>query len=116
MDWIAYVLLTAAVAFGVAKKLCLPTIPILVLAGIGLKLLTSKLGIQLPATGLQEVIELGLAVLVFTAGIDLTPQKIRSEGRAVLIVASCQFFGLGLASLITARLLNYDWMTSLLFG
>ena len=83
MDWIAYVLLTAAVAFGVAKKLRLPTIPILVLAGIGLKLLTSKLGIPLPATGLQEVIELGLAVLVFTAGIDLTPQKIRSEGRAV---------------------------------
>jgi CPA2 family monovalent cation:H+ antiporter-2 len=113
MNWIAYVLLTAAVAFGVAKKLSLPAIPILVLAGIGLKLLTSKLGIQLPATGLQEVIELGLAVLVFTAGIDLTPQKIRSEGRAVAMVASCQFFGLGLASLITARLLNYDWMTSL---
>ena len=95
MDWIAYVLLTAAVAFGVAKKLCLPTIPILVLAGIGLKFLTSKLGIELPASGLQEVIELGLA-LVFTAGIDLTPQNSKrgpgsGHGRQLPI------FGLGLA-------------------
>jgi len=113
MDWIAYILLTAAVAFGIAKKLRLPSIPILVLAGMGLQVLTQKFGISMPASGLQDVIELGLAVLVFTAGIDLTPQKIRSEGRSVILVASCQFFGLGLASLITARLLNYDWMTSL---
>ena len=46
--------------------------------------------------------EVGLAVLVFTAGVDLSPQRLIGRLRPVLILGSVQFLVLGLAGLVTA--------------
>lgn len=112
----AILLFAAAIAFGLAKLLRLPPIPLLMLSGAGLRLLANALGAEIPTSLLREMIEIGLAVLVFTAGVDLSPHRIRGRAKAVITVAVVQFFSLGLAGVATAWLLNYDLMTALYLG
>lgn len=112
MTLFAVLLGAAAVAFALAKLFHLPPIPLLLVAGISLRLLADRLGFELPADLLRGLIELGLAVLVFTAGTDLSPRRMRGRTKAIVIVAVGQFFMLGLAGLLTARLLGYDWITA----
>ena len=72
MNGICILLLAAASAFGLAKWLRLPPIPLLMLVGTGLHELANIWSIEVPETLLGEMMELGLAVLVFTAGVDLS--------------------------------------------
>jgi len=112
MTLFAILLAIAAAAFGLAKVLRLPSIPFLVLGGLTLRLVSTRTGGSLAPDVLSGLIEVGLAVLVFTAGTELSPRRMRGRTRSILFVASAQFFSLGMAGLFCARLLGYDWITA----
>lgn len=112
----AILLLAAAIAFGLSKWMHLPVIPLLMLAGVGLRILADVGGVTVPPQLLQEMIELGLAVLVFTAGVELSPRRMRGRTKPIIIVAVSQFILLGLAGVLTALLLGYEMMTAFYLG
>jgi CPA2 family monovalent cation:H+ antiporter-2 len=116
MTAMAFMLLAAAVAFGLSKLLRLPSIPLLLLAGAGLHLLAASLQVEVPEALIRDMIEIGLAVLVFAAGVELSPRRMRGRARAVTILAVTQFIILGLAGVLTAIWLGYEWTTSLYIG
>ena len=62
------------------------------------------------------MIQIGLAVLVFTAGVELSPRRMRGRTRAITILALTQFFMLGACGALTAVFLGYDWMNALYLG
>ena len=116
MTGIAILLLAAALAFALARLLSLPAIPLLLLAGMGLRVLADKMGVELSAEFLAEMVEIGLAVLVFTAGIELSPHRMKGRAQPILLVAVAQFILLGSAGLLTAIALGYDLTTAFYLG
>lgn len=108
MNGICILLIAAATAFGLAKLLRLPPIPLLILVGAVLHELANVWHIEVPDTVLGEMMELGLAVLVFTAGVDLSPRRMVGRTRSIIIVATVQFCILGLAGIVTAFALGYN--------
>ena len=116
MTSMTILLVAAAIAFGLSKWMHLPVIPLLMLAGVGLRMLADAGGIDVPAELLSEMVELGLAVLVFTAGAELSPRRMRGRTRPIVIVAVSQFFLLGLAGVLTALALGHDLMTAFYLG
>jgi Kef-type K+ transport system membrane component KefB len=116
MSGFAILLLAAAIAFGLAKLLRLPPIPLLMLSGVGLRALASAWAIDVPEALLSEMIEIGLAVLVFTAGVELSPRRMRGDTRGIAIVAVSQFILLGAAGVLTAHWLGYSPTTALYLG
>jgi len=116
MNGFAVLLIAAAIAFGASKLFRLPPIPLLMISGIGLRALANYFEIAVEENLAREMIEIGLAVLVFTAGVDLSPRRMQGRTRSIVIVAIAQFFSLGAAGVLTALLLGYDWTTSLYLG
>ena len=81
-----------------------------------MRTLADQLEIKIDPALVQETIELGLAVLVFTAGADLSPRRVKGRTRPVLILSCAQFLLLGLAGILTARWLGYQWMEAFYIG
>lgn len=102
MTAIAILLLAAAIAFGLSKLLRLPAIPLLLLSGAGLNVLAGHAAYKVPQDLISEMIQIGLAVLVFTAGVELSPRRMRGRTRALTILALTQFFMLGACGVLTA--------------
>jgi Kef-type K+ transport system membrane component KefB len=109
MIGLALLLGAAAVAFGLAKLLRLPAIPMLIVAGIVLALL----GAVPPPETLQQTLVLGLAFLVFVAGMELEPRRLRSAGRAAVVVGLVQFAALAVVGGGVARVFGLGWQESL---
>lgn len=116
MTSFAILLTAAALAFGLARLLRVSPIPLLLLSGVGLRWLLAEFDQTLPSELIYEMTEIGLAVLVFTAGVELSPRRLKGRARPVLIVGSIQFLALGLAGFTTARLLGYDLMAATYLG
>ena len=116
MTGFALMLVAAALAFGLGRLLRIPPIPLLMLAGAGLNWALHALHKEVPVDLITEMTEVGLAVLVFTAGIDLSPHRLRGRAKPVLLVGLVQFFALGLAGVSTAVLLGYDLLTAFYLG
>lgn len=116
MSLFALLLFAAAIAFGVGKWMRLPPIPLLVVMGLGLRQWADYAEVSVPQDLLRSMIDIGLAVLVFTAGVDLSPRHIRGRERMVFIVATSQFLVLGGAGIVTALLLDYSFTTALYIG
>jgi len=116
MAGVCILLVAAAVAFGLAKLLRLPSIPLLILVGAGLHELANFWQVEVPEDLLSNMMELGLAVLVFTAGVDLSPRRMLGRTRSIIIVATVQFLILGLAGVLTAFVLGYNLTTALYLG
>ena len=93
MTAFALLLATAAAAYGLAKFFKLPSIPILIGAGMALSLAgLSPHEIEIGGDGAADMLELGLVFLVFASGVELNPRRFRRFGKAVLWVAGVQFF------------------------
>ena len=116
MTAVAILLFAAAIAFGLAKLSRVPVIPLLLLSGVVLRMLADAGGIELPPELLSEMIEIGLAVLVFTAGVELSPRRMRGRTRPIIIVAVSQFVLLGVSGVLTALALGYDLTTAFYLG
>jgi len=112
----AIMLAAAALAFGLARLIRISPIPLLLLSGAGLRWLMDSMGHELPHELIYEMTEIGLAMLVFTAGVELSPRRLRKRARPVLIVGTVQFLALGVAGISTAILLGYDPLTAVYLG
>jgi Kef-type K+ transport system membrane component KefB len=99
----AALLIGAAAGFGLAHWLRLPSIPMLLLAG----LLLSAAGLVPSQEVLADSLLLGLTVLVFVAGVELNPRRVGSQRRAALRVGTAQFVVLLLLGLVTALALGF---------
>lgn len=116
MTGLAILLLAAAIAFGASKWMRLPVIPLLLLSGVALRLLADVGGVEVERQLLKQMVELGLAVLVFTAGAELSPRRMLGRTKPIVIVAVSQFFLLGVAGVLTAMALGYDLTTAFYLG
>ncbi|MFD2256623.1 cation:proton antiporter [Luteolibacter algae] len=93
MNTFALLLVMAAIAYGIAKFFRLPSVPILIGAGmcLGLAGLVPH-ELQLGGgEGAMDMLELGLVFLVFSSGVELNPSRFMRLGKAVSWVAGVQF-------------------------
>jgi CPA2 family monovalent cation:H+ antiporter-2 len=116
MNLFAILLLTAAAAYGIARWLRLPALPVLIGAGMALNLSGAlPQGFELGggaedehAGAAMRILEFGLVFLVFASGVELNPRRFARHGRAVAWVGSLQF---GLSALVgfgTSRWMGFD--------
>ena len=95
MTAFALLLAVAAAAYGLARLLRLPSIPVLIGAGMSLGLtglVPKEFGLgNAVGEGAIHVLELGLVFLVFASGVELNPQRFKRFGKAVVWVTAVQF-------------------------
>lgn len=103
MIGIAILLVAASLGFGLSRALRLPAIPFLILAGFTVSL---SGGVELEF--LQDALLLGITFLVFVAGVELNPDRIRQQKRAALIVGVVQFLILGSLGFAASSALGFD--------
>ncbi len=109
---VALLLAVAALAFAVRRVTHIPLIPLLLLAGIGLSL--SDLALDRDTA--RHALDLGLAVLVFSAGMELNPKRFGAHKHWVLGVGFGQFFLIGLGGVLVTRGFGYSWQIALYLG
>ncbi|MCU0772000.1 MAG: cation:proton antiporter [Verrucomicrobia bacterium] len=112
MNSLAVILVVAAAGFGLARWTRLPVIPLLLLAGISLPLS----GLRQEERFLQDAFHLGMAVLVFVAGIELNPDRFKGLFKSVLLVGFGQFLGAAVAGFTVATLIGFDAVEALYLG
>jgi Kef-type K+ transport system membrane component KefB len=109
MAGLAALLAAAAVGLGVARWLSLPMIPLLLVAGV----VMSAAGLLPSAELLQDMLMLGLTVLVFVAGVELSPRRVGRQRGAALRVGVAQFVALGTLGLVTSLALGFTLSESM---
>ncbi len=112
MSSLAILVAAAAAAFTVAHWLKLPVIPLLVLFGFTL----SRSGLEVDADAFQNLLALGLAFLVYIAGIELNPRRFAGKLNAVLWTSMIQFSALAVAGYGLALLLGFEHLSALYLG
>lgn len=115
-------LLTAAAAYGVARWLRLPTIPLLIFSGMALDLtglVPAELGLDKEDSDVASayrILQVGLAFLVFASGVELNPRRFANRSKTVAWVAVLQFLVCALIGYVTARWLGYGGMAGVYIG
>ncbi len=112
MTGLALLLLSSAVAFALAQRFRLPPIPLLILLGFAM----SRCGIEMDRAALNQVIDVGLAFLVFAAGIELNPSRFTGQTRAILWIGIVQFVVTAVLGYFLARAIGFDDAASLYLG
>lgn len=100
MHGVAILLAAAAVGHVLARRLDVPALPLMLLAGVAASLVA-----PIPRDLLQDALVLGVAFLLFLAGLELDPRRLRAEWAAALRVGAAQFavlavLGFGLSALL----------------
>jgi Kef-type K+ transport system membrane component KefB len=108
MTGITLLLIGAALGHGVARWLRLPAIPLLISAGILLRLVGA---VPTPEV-LEDTLVLGLMFLLFVAGIELNPGRVGAQRAAALRIGLAQFFILGGVGFGAAVLMGMDLATA----
>lgn len=109
MTGLAALLLAASLGHAVSRWLDLPSIPFLVVGG----LLLSVFGVTPAAGFLQDALVLGLTFLVFLAGLELNPGRVKRQRRAAVQVGLGQFVVLAAAGYGAGILLGFSTQASL---
>ena len=112
MTGLALLLLSSAVAFALAQRLRMPAIPLLILLGFGI----TRFGWDLDRTALNQLLDIGLAFLVFSAGIELNPSRFSGQTRALLWIGIVQFVVAGALGFLLAQVIGFDLISSLYIG
>lgn len=112
MTALAVFLGAAGVGYALAYRLHLPHVPVLILLGFGLTLTP----FAPDRVASSNLVELGIAFLVFSAGIEMSPRRFAHQTSAVLWVAFVQFFVVGFIGILFARWLGYSEMAAVYIG
>lgn len=117
MNAFALLLVTAGVAYGLARYFRLPSIPLLIGGGMALRLCgVVPPELEVGGDGAADLLELGLVFLVFASGVELNPGRFRRFSRAVVWVAGVQFaLALGLGFFF-ARWMGLDRLEAVYVG
>lgn len=103
MHGIAFLLAAAAVAYGLARALDIPPVPLLLAAGVAL----APAGLVAPDF-LEDALVLGVSFLLFQGGIELNPVRTRGQRGVALRVGLIQFVALAALGLVAALVLGFD--------
>lgn len=109
MTALAILLLLAAVAMAIARRLRVPPTPILLCCGLGV----SASGVAPSRESLLNILELGLTFLVFAAGVELNPRRFAAQRRPALWVSGIILLVIGPAGFAIARALGFAPLASL---
>lgn len=109
MIGLAVLLLSSALAFAMAQRFRLPVIPLLILFGFAV----TRFGVQLERVTLNHMLDIGLAFLVFSAGIELNPARFKGRTAAVLWMGGAQFLLAGALGFLLAHLFGFALAPSL---
>lgn len=112
MSALAILVAAAAAGFTLSHWLRLPVIPLLIVLGFGL----AHAGLEVDAGALDNLMGLGLAFLVYVAGIELNPRRFRGQFKVVLWIAVAQFIALALGGFLLALALGFDRLAALYLG
>ena len=102
MHGVALLLMTAAAAHLLARRLRVPSIPLLLLAGVAAARLAPP-----PAQLVEDALVLGVSFLLFLAGLELDPRRMRAQTRATLQVGTIHFGLLVTGSFLAAVALGF---------
>lgn len=102
MIGVAVLLAAAAVGYAGARLLRVPSIPLLLLAGLAVSLVHAPSG---PI--LEDALLLGVSFLLFVAGLELDPRRVRAQRTVAIRVGLLQFIILGVIGYGVARLLDF---------
>jgi Kef-type K+ transport system membrane component KefB len=123
MNLFALLLLAAAAAYGISRWLKLPSLPVLIGAGMLLNvagLLPDDFRMGAPgdegAGAAMRILELGLVFLVFASGVELNPRRFARRGKVVVWVGAVQFGVSALIGYFTARWVGFDETESVYIG
>ncbi len=112
MTGVAILLVAATIAFAASRALRLPLLPLLLLAGIILR----YSGLALSEEIARSSLEMGLAILVFGAGMELNPKRFGGQYRRVLGMGLAQFLVIGAGGALLCRVMGLDWISALYVG
>lgn len=102
----------AAIGYAIAFRLRIPSIPVLILLGLALALSPLAPGQAFS----RDILELGIAFLVFSAGIELAPRRFAHQTSAVWWVALLQFIIMGFIGTFCAEALGYGKIAAIYIG
>lgn len=109
---LTFVVATAAIGFAIARWGRLPSVPLLILSGIGL----AAARVFPDPAFLQEILLLGLTFLMFSAGTELNPQRFGKQRWSAITIGTVQFFAIGGSGLGLAFLLGLDHWSAVYLG
>lgn len=109
MTGLALLLLSSAVAFALAQRFRMPAIPLLILLGFGI----TRFGIDVDRGALNQLLDVGLAFLVFSAGIELNPSRFSGRSGTLLSIGIVQFAVAGALGFFLAQGIGFDVSASL---
>ncbi len=112
MIGLAMLLTLAAAAYAVRRALRIPLIPLLLLAGMALRALGLALGEEVA----RSALDIGLAVIVFGAGMELNPKRFGQQRSNVWVIGLAQFAIIGLGATLWAIIFGQEWLTALYIG
>ena len=107
MHGVAILLAAAAAGQLLARGLRVPALPLMLLAGVGVSQVA-----PIPPDLLRDVLVLGVAFLLFLAGMELDPGRLRAQRGAALRVGTAQFAVLGLLGFGAAVALGFGALES----
>ncbi len=94
---LAVLLSTASVAFGISRLAGIPVVAVLVTTGIAMASF-----ISLPRDLLQTAMELGLAFLLFSMGIELSPERFLNRLGTIFSISIAQVIAVAIAAVYIA--------------
>ncbi len=112
MTGLALLLLSSALAFALAQRFRLPAIPLLIVLGF----VVTRVGVNMDRGTLNQMLDIGLAFLVFSAGIEMNPSRFSGRTRAILWIGVVQFLAAGFLGFLLARLIGFGIPASLYIG
>lgn len=107
MTGITLLLLAAAAGFALSRWSGLPAIPFLLVGGV-----VVSAAVPLPEQFVEDALVLGVTVMVFVAGVELSPDRFHIQRRAALLVGFAQFAALGATGMALGLLLGYGGETA----
>lgn len=104
---LGYIILAATAFAFLGKKIGMPSLVGYLLAGL---LLGPALGLVAIDHSLELIAELGIALLLFLVGLELSFGKIKDLGKAALLLSGFQVCFTALGGFAVARLLGFEWL------
>ncbi len=110
---LGWVIVAAALAVLITRPLRLPAVLVYVLAGLALGPVT---GVLHPSETLDLIGEVGIALLLFLVGLELSPAAIRDVGRNALVIGGAQVALTTAAGATAGHLLGFSGLDLMLLG
>ncbi len=105
------IIIVAAAIFALAARLIkMPTIVAYLLAGLALGPMTGLIEIS---DSLEQISEVGIALLLFLVGLELSLDKVRKVGKVAVVAGLGQVVFTAAGGLLLCWLIGFDWIESL---